>query len=84
MPFSPRVAGAFSRLERSIKEAEGITDEPFTLEAEKPAPAFSIGAERDAVISIVHGWLTHARYSGKKTAQNECERVLAFIEKICP
>ena len=84
MPFSPRVAGAFSRLERSIKEAEGITDEPFTLEAEKPAPAVSTGAERDAVVGIVHGWLTHARYAGKKTAQNECERVLAFIEKICP
>ena len=84
MPFSPRVTGAFSRLEQSIKEAEGLQREPFTLESEKPAPAVSIGAERDAVISIVHGLLTHARYSGKKTAQRECERVLAFIEKMCP
>ena len=84
MPFSPRVTGAFNRLEQSIKEAEGLQREPFTLESEKPAPAVSIGAERDAVISIVHGWLTHARYSGKKTAQRECERELAFIEKMCP
>ena len=84
MPFSPRITGAFSRLEQSIKEAEGITDEPFTLEAEKPLPAFSIGVERDVVVSIVRGWWTHAHYSGKKTAQDQCERVLAFIEKICP
>ena len=84
MPFSPRVTGAFSRLEQSIKEAGGVTDEPFTLEAEKPAPAASIGAERDAVVSILRTWRTHARYTGKKTAQRECERVLAFIKKICP
>ena len=84
MPFSPRITGAFRRLEQSIKEAEGITDAPFTLEAEKPLPAFSIGVERDVVVSIVRGWWTHAHYSGKKTAQDQCERVLAFIEKICP
>lgn len=84
MPFSPRVTGAFSRLEQSIKEAEGLQREPFTLESEKPAPAASIGAERDVVVSIVRGWWTHAHYSGKKTAQRECERVLAFIEKMCP
>lgn len=84
MPFSPRISGAFSRLEQSIKEAEGITDAPFTLEAEKPLPTFSIGAERDVVVSIVRGWWTHAHYSGKKSAQDQCERVLAFIEKICP
>ena len=84
MPFSPRVTGAFSRLEQSIKEAEGILDAPFTLEAENPAPAASIGSERDAVVSILRTWRTHARYTGKKTAQRECERVLAFIEKICP
>ena len=84
MPFSPRVTGAFSRLEQSIKEAEGLQREPFTLESEKPAPAVSIGAERDAVVSILRTWRTHARYTGKKTAQRECERVLAFIEKICP
>ena len=84
MPFSPRIATAFNRLEQSIKEAEGTPDTPFTLEAEKPAPAFSLGAERDVVVSIVRGWWTHARYSGKKTAQRECERVLAFIEKMCP
>lgn len=84
MPFSPRITSAFSRLEQSIKEAEGIPDTPFTLEAEKPAPAASIGTERDAVVGIVRGWRTHARYAGKKTAQQECERVLAFIEKICP
>lgn len=40
MPFSPRIATAFNRLEQSIKEAEGIPDTPFTLEAEKPAPCF--------------------------------------------
>ena len=84
MAFNERITGAFNRLEQSIKESEGITDEPFTLEAEKPAPAVSIGAERDAVVGIVRGWRTHARYAGKKTAQQECERVLAFIEKICP
>lgn len=84
MPFSPRMTTAFNRLEQSIKEAEGIQDAPFTLEAEKPAPAVSIGAERDVVVSIVRGWWTHAHYSGKKTAQDQCERVLAFIEKMCP
>ena len=84
MAFSQRVSGAFSRLEQSIKEAEGIQDAPFTLEAEKPAPVDSIRAERDVVVSIVRDWWTHAHYSGKKTAQDQCERVLAFIEKMCP
>ena len=84
MPFNSRITGAFSRLEQSIKEAEGMPDAPFTLEAEKPAPADSIRAERDAVVGIVRGWRTHARYAEKKTAQQECERILAFIEKICP
>ena len=84
MAFNERITGAFNRLEQSIKEAEGMPNAPFMLEAEKPAPAASISAERDAVVGIVSGWRTHARYAGKKTAQQECERVLAFIEKICP
>lgn len=75
---------ALQGLESSIREREQA-EQPIYITLNK-APCSSINElfeEKKAVYGILKHWHCRARYSGKKEAAKECERVIAFIDALC-
>jgi len=69
---------ALSGLEQSIKEQE----KPVYISLKEPS-LNDLYKEKGEVYKILRCWRSGASALGKKQAAAECDRVIAFFERIC-
>lgn len=73
---------ALSGLEQTINEWEQGAEEPVYISLKEPS-LNDLYKEKNEVYKILRCWRSGASALGKKQAVEECDRVIAFFERIC-
>ena len=73
---------ALSGLEQSIKERDRTEEKPVYVNLKEPS-LNDLYREKGEVYKILRCWRSGASALGKKQAVEECDRVIAFFERIC-
>ena len=73
---------ALSGLEQTINEWELEAEKPVYISLKQPS-LNDLYKEKGEVYKILRCWRSGASALGKKQAAAECDRVIAFFERIC-
>ena len=73
---------ALSGLEQTINEWDQGAEEPVYISLKEPS-LNDLYKEKGEVYKILRCWRSGASALGKKQAVEECDRVIAFFERIC-
>lgn len=73
---------ALSGLEHTINEWELEAEKPVYISLKQPS-LNDLYKEKGEVYKILRCWRSGASALGKKQAAAECDRVIAFFERIC-
>lgn len=73
---------ALSGLEQTINEWEQGAEKPVSISLKQPS-LNDLYKEKGEVYKILRCWRSGASALGKKQAAAECDRVIAFFERIC-
>ena len=73
---------ALSGLEQTINEWEQGAEKPVYISLKEPS-LNDLYKEKNEVYKILRCWRSGASTLGKKQAVEECDRVIAFFERIC-
>ena len=73
---------ALSGLEQTINEWQQGAEEPVYISLKEPS-LNDLYKEKREVYKILRCWRSGASALGKKQAVEECDRVIAFFERIC-
>ncbi|MGP1595209.1 MAG: hypothetical protein ACTTH8_08205 [Treponema sp.] len=73
---------ALSGLEQTINEWELEAEKPVYISLKEPS-LNDLYKEKGEVYKILRCWRSGASALGKKQAAAECDRVIAFFERIC-
>lgn len=73
---------ALSGLEQTINEWEQGAEKPVYISLKEPS-LNDLYKEKGEVYKILRCWRSGASALGKKQAAAECDRVIAFFERIC-
>ena len=73
---------ALSGLEQTINEWELEAEKPVYISLKQPS-LNDLYKEKGEVYKILRCWRSGASALGKKQAVEECDRVIAFFERIC-
>ena len=73
---------ALSGLEQTINEWEQEAEKPVYISLKQPS-LNDLYKEKGEVYKILRCWRSGASALGKKQAAAECDRIIAFFERIC-
>ena len=73
---------ALSGLEQTINEWEQEAEKPVYISLKQPS-LNDLYKEKGEVYKILRCWRSGASALGKKQTVEECDRVIAFFERIC-
>lgn len=73
---------ALSGLEQTINEWEQGAEKPVYISLKQPS-LNDLYKEKGEVYKILRCWRSGASALGEKKAVEECDRVIAFFERIC-
>lgn len=73
---------ALSGLEKTLKEHTPAEEKPIFISLKEPS-LNDLYKEKGEVYKILRCWRSGASALGKKQAAAECDRVIAFFERIC-
>lgn len=73
---------ALSGLEKTLNEQAPAEEKPIFISLKQPS-LNDLYKEKGEVYKILRCWRSGASALGKKQAAAECDRVIAFFERIC-
>lgn len=95
--MTAELAGKLEQLKATVEKRREMDNHSVTMppqlpdraeqaeeaEARRLQRAREIALERKEVSAILNRWLNSAVASGKMSAQADCQRIIAFVNKLC-